>query len=66
MRCADCFFVIKIKNKYRCTNSLNTNGININNRSNRACNQDWHLTTVYVSFEVDKDDICGAYIEGCS
>lgn len=32
-------------------------------RSNRACNQDWHLTPVYVSFEVEKDDICGGYKE---
>ena len=32
-------------------------------RSNRACNQDWHLKPVYVSFEVDKDDICGGFKE---
>jgi hypothetical protein len=27
---------------------------------NATC-RNWHLTPVYVSFEVDKDDICGAY-----
>lgn len=62
-QCSNCFFVININNVYRCTNPLNTNSVNINMRSNRACNQDWHLTPVYVSFEVDKDDICGGYKE---
>ena len=62
-QCRNCFFVIRIDNVLKCTNPLNTNSVNINMRSNRACNQDWHLTPVYVSFEVDKDDICGGYKE---
>lgn len=61
MKCENCFFIIKVKNIYRCTNPLNTNGVNINMRSYRACNQEWHLTPVYVSFEVDKDDNCKGY-----
>lgn len=60
-QCKNCFFVIKTKGKLRCTNPLNTNSININMRSNRACNQDWYLKPVYVSFEVDEDDICGGF-----
>ncbi len=62
-QCKNCFFVIKVRNIYRCTNPLNTNGVNINHRSNRACNQDWHLTPVYVSFEVDSTDECGGFKE---
>ena len=62
-QCKNCFFVIKVRSIYRCTNPLNTNGVNINNRSNRACNQDWHLTPVYVSFEVDSTDKCGGFKE---
>lgn len=62
-QCENCFFVIKTDDVYRCTNSLNTNGVNINMRSNRACNQDWHLTPVYVSFEVDATDECGGFKE---
>ena len=60
-QCENCFFIKKIKETYRCTNPLNTNGVNINYRSIKACNQDWHLKPVYVSFEVDKDNICGGY-----
>ena len=62
-QCSNCFFIINIDNVYRCTNPLNTNGVNINMRSNRACNQDWHLTPVYVRFEVNKDYICGGFKE---
>jgi hypothetical protein len=62
-QCRNCFFVIRIDNVLRCTNPLNANGVNINMRSNRACNQDWHLTPIYVSFEVDKDDTCGGFKE---
>lgn len=63
-QCKNCFFAIKVENILRCTNSLNTNAVNINFRSNRACNQDWHLTPVYVSFEVDENDKCGGFKNG--
>ncbi len=62
--CKNCYFVIKVDNSLRCTNPLNTNGVNINMRSNRACNQDWHLTPVYVSFEVDASDKCKGFKDG--
>ena len=56
--CINCKHTITIQNQLRCISPLNTNAVNINRLSNRACNQDWEMTPVYVSFEVDNDDRC--------
>ena len=45
----------------RCSNPLNNHSRNINNGSNRLTSMDTDLTLSYISFEVDDNDLCGAF-----